>query len=59
MRNFKKLNIFSYLIKFFECLIDKYIFHIIPIYYNFFNGNYLSIINETVLKKKLQSAKYY
>ena len=52
MRNFKKLNIFSYLIKFFECLIDKYIFHIIPIYYNFFNGNYLSIINETVLKKK-------
>ena len=52
MRNLKKLNPFKFSIKSIECFVDRNFFKIIPIYYNFFDGKYFSIIDRRILKKK-------
>ncbi len=52
MRNLKKINPITFIVKYVESFMDRNLFKIMPIYYNFFDGDYFSIINGKFLEKK-------
>jgi hypothetical protein len=50
IRNLEELSFFKFIIKYIECTIDRLFYKILPIYHNFFDGRFYSLVNEKISK---------